>query len=217
MKQLIRVLLWFTIGLTTVHAEQKGIPDYNTARRILWSKVYKNGGETLYCARTFGSRKGRGINVEHILPMSWATKALRCGTRKQCRRRSTTFNRLEADLHNLFPALTGINDARSSFRFGEVRGEPRRYGKCDFEVDFKRRVAEPRPAIRGEIARAMFYMQDEYGVKIYAKTVKKLVKWHRQDPPGRPEQLRNDTIEILQGTRNKYIDNPELVESIQFR
>ena len=48
-------------------AEQTSIPDYKTARYLLWSKVYNKGGKTLYCNKAFGSRKGKGINVEHVV------------------------------------------------------------------------------------------------------------------------------------------------------
>lgn len=198
-------------------AEQREIEDYETARRLLWSEVYANGGETLYCGRKFGERHGRGINVEHVLPMSWATKALRCGTRKQCRRRSKRFNRLEGDLHNLFPSRSDINKERSAFRFGNISGEKRRFGKCDFEVDYRNRVAEPRPAVRGEVARAMFYMSTEYDVPIFPRFGKLLLSWHRSDPPGADEKRRNNIIEELQGNRNKFIDNPELAKKLRFK
>ncbi|MEZ5594697.1 MAG: endonuclease [Gammaproteobacteria bacterium] len=140
--------------------------------------------------------------------MSWVTKELNCGTRRECRRNSERFNRIEADLHNLFPARTDINDDRGSFPFGMVKGEARKYGSCDFEVDFKRRQAEPRPAARGDIARAMFYMADTYGFTIFRRQGKLLARWHREDPPSALERRRNDRIEQLQGTRNPFIDNP---------
>jgi len=201
---------------SAVVADQSSIKDYESARHLLWSVVYSEGGRTLYCGQRFGSNKGRGINVEHVLPMSWVTNELNCGTRKQCRHSSERFNRIEADLHNLFPSRTDINDERSSYRFGVIEGEQRRYGKCDFEVDYRNRVAEPRDAARGEIARAMFYMSDEYGIRIFAKLGRLLKKWHRLDPISDEERRRNDVIEELQGTRNKFIDDPSLVDSIRF-
>lgn len=148
--------------------------------------------------------------------MSWVTHALKCGRRRQCRETSARFNRIEADLHNLYPARTDLNDARSSFRFGAIGGERREYGHCDFEVDERKRVVEPRPASRGEIARAMFYMHDEYGMTIFTKQGRLLKQWHRQDPPSRHERWRNDVIQRIQGTRNPYIDRPELAVSLPF-
>ena len=219
-RYLVSILgLLLVFSIVTAHAEQFKIPDYKTARYLLWSKVYAKGGKTLYCGQNFGANKGRGINVEHVFPMSWVTRALNCGRRKECRASSAEFNRIEADLHNLFPALTEINDERSSFPFAMIKGEQRRYGKCDFEFDSKRRVVEPRDASRGEIARAMFHMVAEYGkygLELRRKQAKMLKKWHFQDKPSKEEKRRNDVIEKLQGTRNRFIDDPELVNSLSF-
>jgi deoxyribonuclease-1 len=145
--------------------------------------------------------------------MSWVTKALGCGTRKQCRQNNARFNRIEADLHNLFPARSDVNADRSVYRFGEVSGEHRRYGKsCDFEVNPRARVAEPAPEVRGEVARSMFYMAHRYrdqGLRIFKKQAKLLAKWHHADPPSDEEQSRNHKIENLQGNGNPFISNPE--------
>ena len=46
-----------------------------------------------------------------------------------------------------------------------LQGEQRRYGETiDVEVDFKAGIFELRPAIRGDIARIYFYMQQKYGL-----------------------------------------------------
>lgn len=195
---------------------QTRIEDYEQARKLFWRHLYNDGGETLYCARQFGAGYNAGINVEHVFPMAWVTNALKCGRRKQCRERSERFNRIEADLHNLFPARTEINDARGAMRYGEIPGERHWDGQCDFEVDEGRRAVEPRPAARGEIARAMFYMQDMYDLVIFNRQGALLKRWHRQDPVSAHERRRNEVIERIQGTRNKFIDQPELVDAIEF-
>ena len=50
--------------------------DYQTIRPLFWSRLYANGGQSLYCGKRFGGGSHRGLNVEHVFPMSWATKAL---------------------------------------------------------------------------------------------------------------------------------------------
>jgi len=194
------------------------IKDYETARPLLWYSVYPNGGETLYCGERFSSDHRKGYNVEHVFPMSWVTNGLSCGKRKQCRARSKAFNQIEADLHNLFPSRADVNQDRSSFRFSEVRGEKRRYGKqCDFEVDKRGRIAEPAPERRGEVARAMFYMADRYkshGLVLFKKQALLLEKWHKADPPSGDERRRNSVIEKLQGNRNLFIDAPDEVHRL---
>ncbi|MGI9301398.1 MAG: endonuclease I family protein [Gammaproteobacteria bacterium] len=196
---------------TRVGGGQTGIEDYREARGLFWSELYSGGGETLYCGREFTSgRHRKGLNIEHVMPMAWVMNELDCETRKLCRNKKR-FNQVEADMHNLYPSRVDLNKERSSFRFGIVKGERRRFGKCDFEVDYRARVVEPREPVRGEVARAMFYMSNEYGVAIFPKATRLLKQWHRADPPSEDERRRNDVIEQLQGTRNKFIDEPGLV------
>jgi deoxyribonuclease-1 len=57
-----------------------------------------------------------------------------------------------------------VNGDRSNFKYGMIPGEDRNYGQCDFEVDFKNRVAEPRESVRGDLARINFYMTAQYGL-----------------------------------------------------
>lgn len=191
----------------------KPIADYNEARKIFWKSLYPTKGNTLYCGKSFISNQRDGINIEHVFPMSWAINGLHCGTRKQCRIKSAQFNKIEADLHNLYPSRSDVNQQRSSYRFGEVSGEKRRFGKqCDFEVDTYKRVAEPAVNVRGDVARAMFYMADRYkeqGLVIFEKQARMLYKWHQADDPSDLEKHRNDVIEKLQGNRNPFIDTPE--------
>ena len=186
------------------------IEDYETARSIFWNELYPDGGETLYCAQVFDGSYNRGINIEHVFPMGWVTNTLNCGRRKQCRRNSPLFNQIEADLHNLYPARSDINQERSAIAFGMVNGEKRNYGSCDFEVQHRRpRLVEPREEVRGNIARSMFYMADSYDLTLFDKQVAILSKWNKADPADDFEKDRNDKIEKIQGNRNPYIDGKQ--------
>jgi len=199
------------------HGEgQQAFDSYFDALPLFWGEVYGEGGSTLYCAQGFGDRKGRDVNVEHVYPMAWVVRAEGCADREACRETSPRFNRIEADMHNLYPARAAINKARGSMPFGEVDGERRHYGDCDIEIDRRRRVVEPRPASRGNIARAMFYMQATYGLEIYSRQGRLLKQWHADDPPDREEMRRNERIARLQGTRNPFIDRPALAERLRF-
>jgi len=194
------------------------IKTYDEARPIFWRSVYPGKATSLYCGESFNSYNRKGYNVEHVFPMSWATNGLNCGSRKQCRNHSGQFNLIEADMHNLYPSRSDVNQQRSSYRYGEVSGEKRQFGsRCDFEVDYKKRVAEPAQNVRGEIARSMFYMADRYksqGLVIFEKQAKLLYKWHKSDPPSKAELKRNNTIEALQGNRNPFIDHPEKLDEL---
>ncbi len=100
--------------------------------------------------------------VEHIYPASWMAEHLGCGSRKQCRDNSERFNRMEADMHNLYPALASINQARSNYQFGMIEGEVKEFGECDFERDTSDKIAEPRPIARGI---AMMVWSETYSVE----------------------------------------------------
>jgi len=202
---------WITAGAAQ---EPEWLRHYKHALHLLWSQVYPRGGETLYCGVPFGPEKGSGINAEHVLPMAWVTRALGCGTRSRCRETSPRFNRIETDLHNIFPTLSRINKARGAHRYGMLSGERRDYGNCDFEVDAHQ--AEPRPRVRGDIARAMFYMSSRYGIRIHARQGALLKRWSAEDPPDAGERRRNRRIARVQGNRNAYIDDPSLADRLRF-
>jgi len=112
---------------------------------------------------------------------------------------------MEADLHNLVPAIGEINGDRSNYSFSMLEGEPRTYGSCDFEVDFKTRKAEPAPNIRGDIARIYFYMQDRYKLKSSKKQMQLFEAWDKLDPVDDWERERNKRIETVTGTFNKFV------------
>ncbi len=68
------------------------------------------------------------------------------------------------------------------------------------------------PGARGDIARTIFYMHQEYGLPIDADLLVLLRQWNNDDPPDTYEIWRNDTINRLQGTRNPFIDDSALVD-----
>lgn len=153
------------------HADQTKIINYaKTQRSIFWEKLYFYSGWTLYCGSPF-YEKVRGLQIEHVFPASWMAAHLGCGTRKECQVAEdeaikVRFNHMEADLHNLYPAMTWANSKRSNHSFGLISGEDHYFENCDFEIGARSRdgatIIEPRPEARGEIARAFFYMHQEY-------------------------------------------------------
>ncbi len=195
-------------------ADQNKVRNYNTARQLVWGRLYTDAGFTFYCGEPFEDKTG--LNVEHVYPASWMVAFLGCGSRKECRKTSERFNRMEADLHNLLPVRAEIKQARSNFRFAMIKDELREFGECNFERDMDSHVVEPRPVTRGNIARAIFYMHKEYGLPIDSRDVDLLKQWNRDDPPNYNEMRRNNVIEELQGTRNRFIDHPRQVEDLKY-
>lgn len=117
----------------------------------------------------------------------------RDGGRKNCKK-DPTFNKMEGDMMNLVPAIGEVNGDRSNFKYGMIEGEPRIYGQCDFEVDFKAKVAEPAPNIRGDIARIYFYMSDTYKINLSKQQRQLMEAWDKADPVDEWERERNERI-----------------------
>jgi len=180
--------------------------DYLQTVPTFWRTLHPDGGEGLYCGRDF-ERFDRRYNIEHVFPMSWVAKSLRCGDRKRCRATSELFNRIESDMHNMFPARKDLNKRRGSMGFGLVSGERWVEPGCDMEIDNRARRVEPRPAVRGDIARAMLYMADRYDLKLYRKQRELLQRWERSDPPDAAEIERNRRVKSAQGWGNPWIED----------
>lgn len=211
----MRKWAWLSMALvavSSVFADQFQIPIYRDAEKIFWEKLYEKGGWTLYCGERFDSQAS--IVIEHVYPMTWAREHLQCQSEKQCRQENAQYNRIESDLHNLYPAMERISQARADYRFDLISGEYRDFFECDFEHDAHDKLVEPRPAARGNVARAIFYMHTEYGLPLDANMLEVLKQWNKQDEPSKDEIRRNDLIEKLQGTRNVFIDDPSKGDDI---
>ena len=197
-----RVMFMLLIAPALVCAEAR---NYLDTIPLFWRTLYPDGGSGLYCGARFASHD-RSYNIEHVYPMSWVTRALRCGDRQACRRNSARFNEIESDMHNMYPARKDLNRKRGSYPFREIRGENHVERGCDMEIDHRRRVVEPRPAVRGDIARSMLYIADRYDMKIYERQRRMLLEWHRADPVDDAERRRARLIRQVQGNENSWID-----------
>jgi deoxyribonuclease-1 len=203
---------WFALVLLLISpasADQFQIPTYSQAEKLFWERVYPDGGWTLYCGERFGGGGRNQVVVEWVYPMQWVMEHLQCGSTEECRAQNAKFNRIEADLHNMYPAKARIVHARKDYRYGIIPGEYREFFECNFEYDVREQLAEPRSIARGNVARSIFYMHIEYGLPIDPRMMDLLQRWNSEDPPSKDELRRNDLLEKLQGTRNPFIDNPQ--------
>lgn len=167
------------------------------------------------------AKRGKRIEWEHVVPASrfgswrtcWTDGDPECVTskgktykgRRCCRKVDPQFKMMEADLHNLVPAVGELNGDRSNYRITELPGEPRAYGACDFEIDFAKDLMEPAEAIRGDIARAYFYMRSTYGMNLRDPEIQMFEKWHVADPISAWELERDRRIVEIQGTTNPFV------------
>ena len=67
---------------------------------------------------------------------------------------------------------------------------------------------------KGNTARAIFYFATRYQMKVDSTEEETLRKWNAQDPVDAEEYNQNVLINQLQGSRNPYIDFPDLLERI---
>ena len=93
---------------------------------------------------------------------------------------------------------------------------------------------EPPAAVKGDIARALFYMAVRYrgdvtnepalyltdATEQIASTtnlmgrLSTLLRWSHADPVDGSEQLRNEGVYLYQGNRNPFVDHPEWVAAV---
>ncbi len=171
-----------------------------------------------YSSRRGGERATR-VEVEHVVPASWIGAGRTCWTKKVCRDANgrafkgrkcclaidPAFKAAFQDMHNLRPSVGEVNEKRSNYRFGLISGERRAFGRCDIEIDRQARTTEPRPEIRGDIARISLYMQATHGIRLSNAQHRLFEAWHREDPPDAAEHRRHAAIAVLQGRRNPWV------------
>jgi len=131
------------------------------------------------------------------------------------------------DIHHLRPADRTVNSSRGTkdFSWGDTWHDEAT------ECKVSDTAWEPRDAVKGDVARMIFYMSvryentgeynlemvdfiptDEYTPSLGKKST--LLQWHQSDPVDDFERNRNDVIYTIQGNRNPFIDHPEYADAI---
>jgi endonuclease I len=144
--------------------------------------------------------KGISWNREHVWPQSLLGTSV-----------TNTTKNVGTDLHNLKPANPSENSSRSNRFFDEVA-----VGGVSYT---------PRLAVRGDVARILFYMVVMYDYLSLVDSTPTLyqmamldvlIQWHNDDPVDDFERNRNEVIYTYQKNRNPFIDYPEFVGLIDF-
>lgn len=165
-------------------------------------------------------KRANRIEWEHIVP-AWEFGHQRLcwqdGGRKNCGKTDAMFRKMEADLHNLVPAIGEINGDRSNYRFSQWNAKPNQYGLCSMVVDFKDRKVEPPVRARGAIARAYLYMQQAYQLKISASQLKLFRAWNSLYPVSADECTRDNAIAKVQGNHNPFVQSQCLPKATDMR
>lgn len=123
---------------------------------------------------------------------------------------------MRSDLHHLFPTTADANNARANLPFCEV------VSAVDWEDGGSTRgedaagvvCFEPRDEHKGNVARAMFHFAAAHEPMVDAAQEAVFRRWHVDDPVDEAERERNDQAARFQGSRNPFIDYPDLVERV---
>ena len=132
------------------------------------------------------------------------------------------------DLHHLRPEDVTVNSARGNLDFDEGGSQnseaPGNYADSN--------SWEPRDAVKGDVARMIFYMSVRYeggdgfadlevndvagnGSAPHIGRLSVLLQWNAADPPDAFEMRRNDVIyDTWQHNRNPFVDHPEWADAI---
>lgn len=131
------------------------------------------------------------------------------------------------DAHHIRPTDASVNSARGNKDF-DNGGVEHSEAQGNY---YTSSTWEPRDAVKGDVARMIFYMEVRYEggsgeldleVVDYVNTSPEpehgkystLYEWHQQDPPDAFEINRNEVIYSYQGNRNPFIDHPEFLINI---
>ncbi len=127
--------------------------------------------------------------------------------RKCTEKNSQAFRYMQADLHNLRPAIGSVNGLRSNYGFALIPGEEREFGACDMEIDSAHKRAEPPEQIRGDVGRTYLYMASAYpdAPFLSAADIQMMETWAGSDPVDAWECERERLISKMQGNRNAVV------------
>ena len=137
------------------------------------------------------------------------------------------------DAHHLRPENPIVNSLKGNLDFDNGGNPVPNAPGCFYDSD----SWEPRDAVKGDVARMIFYMATRYeghvvnsiqdpDLKVvdyipsspsnqpYYGKLSTLLQWNKQDPPDAFEMNRNNVVYYYQHNRNPYIDHPEWVSKI---
>lgn len=152
-----------------------------------------------------------GWNREHLWPQSRGTRGLP----------------MKSDVHHLVPTDASVNSRRGNLNFDNATTPEGEAPDTFLSAD----SFEPRDDVKGDVARAIFYMDVRYegtngepdltlvddltsAGSTSLGDLCTLIDWHLADPVSDDEETRNDLAQLEQGNRNVFIDEPELAEAL---
>lgn len=210
-------------SLWDYYPETDAYPERVNGRLFVWDMYSDNWANQTYYY--YGGT--RGLNREHSVPKSWwgsgndAIYDFPAGT----------------DIMHILPSDGDANMAKSNYPLGEVDPSSITFSNGTSTVGIpvsgqgggSSRVFEPDDEYKGDFARIYFYMVTCYQSYEWRYTymftnnsylsmrdwaIDMLLDWSRNDPVSQKEIDRNNAVYAIQGNRNPFVDDPELVEYI---
>lgn len=201
--------------------------NYTSARDSLYAFVDRGDraaivdiytGREVPLVTTRATATDNNINTEHLWPRS----------------RGAELDPALSDLHHLASSDETANSQRLNYPFGRVNGtvlwqstapagQPNEVSRLGYASGTSGTIVfEPRPSVRGNIARALLYFYVRYNFDRpsgfsfanFAAERAFLLQWVQEDPVDDYERARNANVFRAQGNRNPFIDWPELVTLI---
>ncbi|MCB1836908.1 MAG: endonuclease [Alcanivoracaceae bacterium] len=171
----------------------------------LLSTVYAKGGSTLYCKTPF--TPGDRLKIDMIYSEKQLLRHFGCITSRQCANKSG-YSQVADDMHNMYPVVRSTDLDRRGTLFGDLPDDVETR-ECGYQLSFQ--TFDPPDHAKGNVARAMIYMHMQHKLPLIGP-LDLYQRWNQADPPDTEEKRRNDAIAKLQGSRNPYIDKPELID-----
>ncbi len=182
------------------------ITDYGETRPLYQYTDCQNSGKTSNKISSFYSGKeigpawdsGKTWNREHVWPNSKGNLA----------------GEGENDIMMLRPTASSENSSRGNKAYGTTSGYYNPNGESGGKYD-----------LRGDVSRIILYQyvrwgcintgsgyntKDIFGTKGIIESLDVLLLWMEEDPVDTWELGRNDSVESITGTRNVFVDFPEL-------
>lgn len=206
--------------------------NFDKAKKILEKEIYNNINEKridLYCwceydfkkdinlnscwfiSQTKSNKRSKKIEWEHIVPAEnfWKWFKEWRESWREWAKKNKDFNIMEWDMYNLFPVNWEVNWLRSNYKYSVVQ-TPKysSFWKCDFKIDVKWKLAEPRNQIKWLVARVNLYMWLQYSkyYNISDQQRKLFEAWDKMYPVTKGECNRYKQVKVYQKNNNTILE-----------
>lgn len=166
------------------------------------------------------TKRARRLEWEHVVPAEnfgrsfseWRDGAPECIRNgrpfrgRKCAETNPEFQRMEADLYNLFPEIGELNGLRSNFSMAELSRSNYNFGDCEAKIE--NRKFEPMDFAKGVVARTYLNFEYRYpGHGVVSNKNRNLFQaWDKLYPVTSLECSRWEALEKSAGYRHLFAE-----------